>query len=270
MRRSGHEEVERRIGRDLAAGRHSRRLLLGLHADDPLERAVGKRQLAGERTEDDHPDGVQIGGRRHVARPAKLLRRHVAEAADDVRRRRQRVGDVGHLAQPSDAEIDQLDGDLLVAAGGGDLRPGEEHVARLDIPVNDAHGVNVTHADEELLDPGDELLRGGEFLALEELVERLAHQPFEDEERIVLVVAVPEDAPDVRAGDLGQEESLAREPFPVLRRAGGGRPRASSPRLSGPSVDAELRKPARSSQRRSWRRDENPGAATDRAPFPSS
>ncbi len=88
--------------------------------------------------------------------------------------------------------------------------------------MDDVGRVAVADADEELLDPADRDRRRHRAVAPQLGVERLALQALEDEERLPLVEAEPDDVADVPALHTRKEHRLAREALAHLA-AGLGR-----------------------------------------------
>ena len=142
------EPVEQHVLRHSRHARDRRRDLLGLHADDGLERAAHEGKAPGERPEDDHADRVEIRGEPDRLGVPELLRRHVSHASDEVIRRREAARVTGDFAEPGHAEVDELH--RLVEALVMD-----EDVRRLDVAVDDLLIVAVADADEQLLDPAN-------------------------------------------------------------------------------------------------------------------
>ena len=132
-----HDAVELRRRNRLEIGERPRPVLEDGGNQAGLRRA-GERTLACDHLVEDQAQRVEIGTRIRLL-SFELLRRHVAEGAEDraclgqrpgaaLRRhlRHARAG-CGLCAEPGQAEVEQLD------AGRGD-----HHVAGLQVPVDDA------------------------------------------------------------------------------------------------------------------------------------
>ena len=127
---------------------------------------------------------------------------------------RRGVAQVERVAQDlGDAEVEQLDGGEAGAAGLGD----EEHVAGLDVAVNDAV---LVRAGEGLADLGDDrhhLLPGDRAgLAVDPLAEGLALEQLHDEVDEAVVAAEVGDIDELRVADPGGAEGLLAEAGDVV------------------------------------------------------
>jgi hypothetical protein len=123
----------------------------------------------------------RLGTRRHVAGVPRLL-----------------GGDAG------DAEVGELDHSIV----------SDEHVRRLDVPVDDAKGVDGSERAEEL---GEVVPRAREGQArtalqvpLDDPVERLPLAEFHHDRELIAALAEPEEVHDVRVGEPPEGGGLAR------------------------------------------------------------
>jgi hypothetical protein len=176
-----------------------------------MRRAAGAARagpLAGQQLVQQHAEGVQV--RAHVERAelrVGLLRAHVVAGAGGVRRHR--AGGAG------DAEVDDLRQRAAV-----DL--GDQHVAGLEVAVDDAALVGVLHAVEQLQEQV-EALRQRQRAAPAVAGQRLAVDVFHDQVgRAVRQGAGVEQLGDVRVLHLCQHLALELEPGALLGRQLGG------------------------------------------------
>ena len=132
-------DVERAI--DRPAERHRQIAALALQRRGPLTLEAGghRRRRAPDRVEAGEAlvdrQGQRVQVRRRVRRTALgLLGRHVGERPDDVARPRQRL----LAGDPRHAEVGQLG-----RRSPGRRLVGDDHVLRLDVPVDDPAGVGM-------------------------------------------------------------------------------------------------------------------------------
>jgi len=123
LRDERREPLRDRLGRD---ARERGRWLAEVRPDD-ADRVAHERGPAGEELEEDAAERVDVG--RWACLRVRLLGRDVGRRSEHRARARQRA-----LARdPREAEVEQLHAPVAR----------EEHVARLDVPVNDAERMGV-------------------------------------------------------------------------------------------------------------------------------
>ncbi len=197
-RTDNHEiEVVRHFGTVL--GRRLGYLGEMLHRD--LDRGFsGERHRPGQKLVEDDSGRVQI--RCLIDRcAARLLGREVLGGADDRALLR-------HLARAGarDAEVRHLDDTLGI----------DDHVVRLDVPMDDAVAVRVAERREDLPGVRDGDIRGTRSARTDEVLQRPPFDVLHDDE--VRAVRLPPvvDRDDVRMGETGRVGGLAPEAFDEL------------------------------------------------------
>ncbi len=170
-----------------------------------------------EQREGDHPQRMDVGGRRELA-AAELLRRHVDRRA----RRGRRLEAGAGVEDLGDAEIEDLEAGRLV------LAPLQEEVAGLQVAMDDPEAVHLVEPERRLPEPAERLGGRTAPLAREPLGQRLALQELHHEEgrrrRPV----------DPRVDDVDEERAVdpARDRAPPARTAAGDRRARSCARAS--------------------------------------
>ena len=168
-----------------------------------------ERALARDHLEEHAPEREDVRGRRHLARAARLLRRHVSDRPEHsaVRRRVARG-----LGDARDAEVDELDLRRLAAQ--------QEDVGRLHVAVDHARRVRrrerLRHAVAERDGVGE-----AQLLALRALPEILAVEPLHREEGPLVVEEPVRHVPhDPGVAHLHQRVGLALHAARLAHREG--------------------------------------------------
>jgi hypothetical protein len=208
----GHEAREKLVDLRVDAD-HERRRRRRVFEED-LRQHRGRlvaleRVSSGDAAMEQRAEGEDVGRRPDLARPARLLGRHVRRCPDDHSGVREL--DVG--ARAGDAEVDEDD----LAR----VRAGEDDVRRFHVAMHDAARVRVA---ERVREPHRQGERGRKRQrpALEPAAEGLALDPLHREERIaVRRDAAADVANDVRVIEPAERARLARE---ALGPVGGARP----------------------------------------------
>ena len=139
------------------------------------------RESPAQHLEDEDTEREQVGALVDVRRAADLLERHVRDGADRLARAGEALGvHPGHLA---DAEIEHhrpLPGVLQR----------EEHVARLEVAMDDAGRVRVDETAQDVIAEPVHLAPGKRSVRPDALRERLADQTLHHEERLAALGVV--------------------------------------------------------------------------------
>ncbi|MCO5170068.1 MAG: hypothetical protein M9894_27345 [Planctomycetes bacterium] len=163
------DRLERRVDRRVPRPRRGRPRLDDLAQDLEHGRPVEGR-LADERVVEERAQAVDVGARVHALAVLDLLRRHVAGAAQAVARGRQRraerVVELGHAVVEEPRRPARLD----------------DHVARLEVAVDDALPVEERHGARDVAHDADRVLPRAGRVAVDEVLERLARHQVHDEE----------------------------------------------------------------------------------------
>ena len=175
-----------------------------------------ERLRAGQALVDDAPERIDVDPcvDRQVL---DLLRRDVADAADELSRSRQ--GARGLLAVLGQAEVGQVG---VIASR---LRPrGEEDVPGLHVAMDQAGGMGGVEGARDLVDQGHGPVDGQRTLARDRSFEILARHVAHGDEQLAIGLARLVDRQDVRMVERRRQPRLADEPLADRRDVRGVRP----------------------------------------------
>jgi hypothetical protein len=175
--------------------------------DDLLVGLARVGRPSGEALEEDRTDAVEVRARVDVRLRLRLLRGHVERCPEDgaAAGKRKWRGPVARALDLRHAEVDDLREERI------EIALHEEHVVRLEVPMDDPRGVRLRQALEDL---GDDVHRVGERDAprtAEALPEVLAAKELHHEVRAAVLRAGVEHRDDVRTLDGAHRPRLARE-----------------------------------------------------------
>ncbi len=178
------------------AYRHGR--LVQVPVQHPERRRSRERHVAAEQLVHQHPERVQVGVRADRA-AHRLLGRHVGRRADGGAG----VGQAGGVGvhDGGDAEVEHGDGAVLL----------HHHVARLEVAVDDRHGVHGAQYGAQLRGDGRRPLPRVGVVFGEVVAEVGAVDVLHDEEQLLALAARVVHRDQAGVVDLGGHPALAHE-----------------------------------------------------------
>ena len=192
-----HERFQR-LGHLGAQPAHGQRRLVQVAVQHAEGGRARERHVSAEEFVQQHAERVQVGVRADRA-AHRLLGRHVGGAADG----RTGVGEAGGVGVHDGGDAEVEDGDRAVRL--------DHHVARLEVAVDDRHGVHGAEHGAQLGGDRDRPLPGVRVVLGEMVGEVGALDVLHDEEQFVAVAARVVDGDQAGVVDLRGDPALAHE-----------------------------------------------------------